>query len=75
MYVALLAISSFGTLYMLSSNTVLPEKSLIAITLVVKGLNFVVQDCGEWRFGRGVKWVHRILNLQLLSQSSSPLQQ
>ena len=38
MSVALLAISSFGTLFMLPSNTVLQEKSLLAITLVVQNL-------------------------------------
>ena len=31
------------------SNTVLPVKSLIAMILVVQELNFVVQDCGDWR--------------------------
>ena len=55
--VALLAISSFGTLFMLSSNIVLPVKSLIAITLVVYDLNFVIQDCGECRFGGRVSEV------------------
>ena len=28
-------------------------KSLTAIILVVQKLNFVIQDCGDWRFGRG----------------------
>ena len=44
MSVALLAISSFGTLFVLSSNTVLPVKSLIDIILVVQEFNFVVQE-------------------------------
>ena len=41
---ALSAISSFGTLFLLSSNSVLCEKFLIAIILVVKELNFVVEE-------------------------------
>ena len=53
MSVALLAISSFGTLLMLSSSTVLPEKSSIGIILVVQELHFVIQDCVEWRLGGG----------------------
>ena len=62
MYVALLAISYFGTLFLLSSNIVLPVKSLITIILVVWELHFVVQNCGEWRFGRGKgEWMHRFL--------------
>ena len=71
------AISSFGTLFLLSSNTVLSVKSLIAIILVVEELNFIIQDFGEWRLkgGGGGGWMHRIQYLQVLSQSSSPLQQ
>ena len=55
-------------------------KSLTSIILVIQELNFVIQDCDEWRFERsgggvGRKWVYRILYLQLISQSSCPLQQ
>ena len=46
MYVALLAMSSFGTLILLSFNTDLPVKFLIVITLVVQEINFVLQ--GQW---------------------------
>ena len=44
MSVAPLAISYFGTLFLFSSNTVLPVKSLKSIILVVQELNFVVQE-------------------------------
>ena len=66
MSLALVTISSFCILALLSSNTVRPVKFLIVIILVLQGLNFVVQNCGEWRLGVGVgvgKWVHRILYL------------
>ena len=39
--VALLAISSVGTLILLSFNSDPPVKFLIVITLVVQGINFV----------------------------------
>ena len=68
MSVALLAISSFGTLFMLSSNTVLPEKSLIAFALVVQELNFIVQDCGEWRIGGEVDAQNSVPSAALLKQ-------
>ena len=35
------------------SNTILPVKPLIAFTLVVFGLNFVVQGCSGWGGGGG----------------------
>ena len=44
MSVALLEISSFGTFFFFFSNTVRRVKSLIVIILVVKELNFVVQE-------------------------------
>ena len=71
-----LSISSFGTLFLVSSNTALPVIFLIAIILVVLKHNFVVQDCSECRGGGGGggrKWVHRNLYLQLLSPSSNSL--
>ena len=43
-YVALLAISSFCTLILLSFNTDHPVKFLIVITLVVQEINFVLQE-------------------------------
>ena len=42
--VALLAMSSFGTLILLSFNTNHPVKFLIAITLVVQEIDFVLQE-------------------------------
>ena len=42
--VALLAISSFDTLTLLSFNTDSPVKFLIVITLVVQEINFVLQE-------------------------------
>ena len=60
MSVAPLAIRSFCTLFFLSSNTVLPVKSLIAImiiylfcVLVIQKLNFVVQQVVSGRRGGG----------------------
>ena len=44
MSVALIAISSFGTLILLSFNTDPPVKFLIVITLVVQGIHFVLQE-------------------------------
>ena len=44
MSVALLAINSFGTLFLLSSNTELCVEFFIGIILVVQYLNFVVQE-------------------------------
>ena len=44
MSVALLAISSFGTLILLSFNNDPPVKFLIVITLVVQEINFVLQE-------------------------------
>ena len=44
MSVALLAISSFGTLILLSCNTDPPVKFLIIIILVVQEINLVSQE-------------------------------
>ena len=44
MSVALLAISSFGTLILLSCNSDPPVKFLIVIILVVQGINLVSQE-------------------------------
>ena len=45
MFVALLVISSYGTLFFkISSDTVLPAKSLMAFILVVLKLYFVLQE-------------------------------
>ena len=44
MSVALLGISSFGTLIFLSFNTNPPVKLLIGIILVVQEINFVLQE-------------------------------
>ena len=53
MSVALLAISSFGTLIMLSFNTDPPVKFLIVITLVVQEIYFVCRNSGVWWLGGG----------------------
>ena len=44
MSVALLAISSFGTLILLSCKTNPPEKYLIVIILVVQEINLILQE-------------------------------
>ena len=51
MSVALLAISFFGTLILLSFYTDSPVKFLIVIILVVQEINFVYRNSGEWRLG------------------------
>ena len=44
MSVALIAISSFGILILLSFNTDPPMKFLIVITLIVQEIHFVLQE-------------------------------
>ena len=53
MSVALSAISSFGTLLLLSSNTVPPVKSFIVIIKLYRDLILVYRNTGEWRLGEG----------------------
>ena len=50
---ALLAISSFGTLSFFFSNTVPPENSLIAIIFIHRKSIMLYWNSGEWRLGRG----------------------
>ena len=57
MSVALLAISFFGTLILLSCNTDPPVKFLIVIILVVQEINFFYRNSGKWRLGGGGRWL------------------
>ena len=63
MSVALLAVSSFGTLILLSSNIDPPVKFLTVITKLCRKLIFFYRNNGELRFGVGGNgwWEHRIL--------------
>ena len=47
---------------------------LIVIILVVQDLNFVVQDCGEWRLGGG-GWSGEVGAQNSLSSAALPNQQ
>ena len=57
MPMALLAISSFGTLILLSFNTNPPVKFLIVITLVGQDFNLFYRNSHEGRLGGGGGWL------------------
>ena len=63
------------TIFSLPSNTDLPMNYLIVIILVVQKLYFVVQDCGEWRFGGGGGGGGKVGALNSVLSAALPKQQ
>ena len=54
---ALVAISSFGTLILLSFNTDPPMKFLIGIIWLYRGLILFDRNSVEWKLGGGGRWL------------------